>query len=125
MLHDEIIIVAITLKPELNYTLFVQSPGALSDDLSLAIDSYKVLDELMTKARYIRFAKIPESFRDIESLKKEMSVEEIKEVARDFSWYFWKFVHNMIIHPLLAFPYESKMVQGWHDWTSQRCSGGG
>jgi hypothetical protein len=44
---------------------------------------------------------------------------------RNGSWYFWKFVHNLLIHPLLAFPWEPKWAQRAHDWTAQRCKGGG
>lgn len=40
-------------------------------------------------------------------------------------WYFWKFVHNLLIHPLLALPWEPKWAQRAHDWTAQRCGGGG
>jgi hypothetical protein len=39
------------------------------------------------------------------------------------AWYFWKFVHNLLIHPLLAFPWEPKWAQRAHDWTAQRCKG--
>jgi len=46
-------------------------------------------------------------------------------MERNASWYFWKFVHNFLIHPLLAFPWESKWVQDAHDWTAKRCQGGG
>jgi hypothetical protein len=41
------------------------------------------------------------------------------------SWYFWKFVHNAIIHPFLSMPYEPKWAQRAHDWTAARCWGGG
>jgi hypothetical protein len=44
---------------------------------------------------------------------------------RSLSWYFWKFVHNMLIHPLLAFPWEPRWAQVAHDWTAKRCEGGG
>jgi len=41
-------------------------------------------------------------------------------------FFFWKFVHNAVIHPLLAFPWEGP---GWllraHDWTADRCKGAG
>jgi hypothetical protein len=40
-------------------------------------------------------------------------------------YYFWKFVHNALIHPLLAFPWEPKWAQQAHDWTAKRCPGGG
>jgi len=41
------------------------------------------------------------------------------------NWYWWKFVHNFLIHPLLAFPWELKWVQRAHDWTAKKCWGGG
>lgn len=41
------------------------------------------------------------------------------------SFYLWKFVHNALIHPLLAFPYEPKFLQRVHDWTAKRCWGAG
>ncbi|MDE1971266.1 MAG: hypothetical protein KGI50_06870 [Patescibacteria group bacterium] len=46
-------------------------------------------------------------------------------LPKGLDFYFWKFVHNAIIHPLLAFPYEPKWLQKIHDWTSLRCPGGG
>jgi hypothetical protein len=51
--------------------------------------------------------------------------EEPEEPARPLSWYFWKFVHNMLIHPLLALPWEPKWAQDAHDWTAKHCPGGG
>lgn len=44
---------------------------------------------------------------------------------RSVAYYFWKFVHNICIHPLLAFPWEPKWAQRAHDWTAARCWGGG
>lgn len=41
------------------------------------------------------------------------------------SWYFWKFIHNGVVHPFLALPWEPKWAQRAHDWTAQRCKGGG
>lgn len=41
------------------------------------------------------------------------------------SWYFWKFVHNALIHPFLALPWEPRWAQRVHDWTAERCKGGG
>ncbi len=41
------------------------------------------------------------------------------------SFYFWKFVHNAIIHPLLSLPYEPRCLQRAHDWTGERCKGAG
>lgn len=46
-------------------------------------------------------------------------------MKRDAAWFFWKFVHNFLIHPLLAFPWEPRWAQRAHDWTSKRCVGGG
>lgn len=40
--------------------------------------------------------------------------------------YFWKFVHNAIIHPLLAFPWRGpRWLERAHDWTADRCRGAG
>lgn len=44
---------------------------------------------------------------------------------RTISWYAWKFVHNLLIHPFLAWPYEPRWAQRAHDWTAKRCLGGG
>jgi hypothetical protein len=41
------------------------------------------------------------------------------------SWYFWKFVHNALIHPCLSLPWEPRWAQRAHDWTAKRCLGGG
>ena len=42
------------------------------------------------------------------------------------SFYFWKFVHNALIHPLMAFPIaEPKWLCFLHDWTAERCQGAG
>lgn len=42
------------------------------------------------------------------------------------SFYVWKFVHNGVIHPLLAFPWEGPSWLLWaHDWTALRCPGAG
>lgn len=46
-------------------------------------------------------------------------------VTRNAAWYFWKLVHNLLIHPWLAFPWEPKWAQRAHDWTALRCRGGG
>ena len=46
-------------------------------------------------------------------------------MKKGLSWYFWKFVHNALIHPLLSMPWEPKWAQRAHDWTSLRCRGGG
>lgn len=44
---------------------------------------------------------------------------------RDWKWYFWKFVHNSLIHPFMGFPYEPRWLKRFHDWTSKKCPGGG
>lgn len=44
---------------------------------------------------------------------------------RDARFYFWKFVHNALIHPLLSLPWEPKFLQRWHDATAKRCKGAG
>lgn len=47
------------------------------------------------------------------------------------SFYFWKFVHNAVIHPLLALPVEEsrwrlgRLVLRAHDWTAKKCWGAG
>ena len=46
-------------------------------------------------------------------------------IKRDWRWYWWKFVHNALLHPLLAFPWEPRWAQIAHDWTAKRCLGGG
>jgi hypothetical protein len=40
-------------------------------------------------------------------------------------WYGWKFIHNALIHPTLALPWEPTVMQRAHDWTARRCPGGG
>lgn len=40
-------------------------------------------------------------------------------------FYFWKFVHNAILHPLLSLPWEPKWAERAHDWTAERCYGAG
>ncbi|HUD85012.1 MAG TPA: hypothetical protein VMR17_01110 [Xanthobacteraceae bacterium] len=51
-------------------------------------------------------------------------MNEPVRVDRGSSWYFWKFVHNALIHPLLALPWEPAWAQRAHDWTALRCPGG-
>ncbi len=46
-------------------------------------------------------------------------------MKRSASWYWWKFVHNALIHPFLALPWEPQWAQRAHDWTAKRCLGGG
>lgn len=50
---------------------------------------------------------------------------EPTEQVRTAAWYFWKFVHNALIHPWLALPWEPRWTQRAHDWTAKRCFGGG
>jgi hypothetical protein len=46
-------------------------------------------------------------------------------MKRDWRFYFWKFIHNAIIHPLLSLPWEPKLLTDAHDWTAKRCEGAG
>lgn len=46
-------------------------------------------------------------------------------VERNIAWYWWKFVHNLLVHPWLALPWEPRWAQRAHDWTAKRCLGGG
>jgi len=34
--------------------------------------------------------------------------------------YLWKFVHNAVVHPLMAFPWEFAWVIKAHDWTASK-----
>jgi hypothetical protein len=34
--------------------------------------------------------------------------------------HFWRFLHNALIHPLLAFPYEPEWVTKLHDWSANK-----
>jgi len=54
-----------------------------------------------------------------------MKIDSFSGTTMSLSWYFWKFVHNALIHPLLAFPWEPRWAQRADDWTSKRCPGGG
>lgn len=51
--------------------------------------------------------------------------------VRYMNFYFWKFVHNAIIHPMLSLPIREenwrlgRMVLRWHDWTAKKCYGAG
>lgn len=45
---------------------------------------------------------------------------------KSLNFYFWKFVHNALIHPLLSFPWEGpRWLENAHDWTALRCKGAG
>jgi len=42
------------------------------------------------------------------------------------SFFFWKFVHNALIHPLMSGPWkEPRWLNEIHDWTAKRCQGAG
>ena len=51
----------------------------------------------------------------------------ISGIARNkMDFYFWKFIHNAIIHPLMSGPWrEPKWLNFLHDWTAKRCQGAG
>jgi hypothetical protein len=41
-------------------------------------------------------------------------------------YFAWKFIHNALIHPLLAFPWEGpQWLLRAHDWTARQCPGAG
>ncbi len=45
---------------------------------------------------------------------------------RDYKFYFWKFLHNAVIHPMMAGPWdEPEWLNRIHDWTAERCWGAG
>lgn len=46
-------------------------------------------------------------------------------MRRNTQFYFWKFVHNTLIHPFLGFPWEPKWILKIHDWTAKKCEGAG
>lgn len=48
-----------------------------------------------------------------------------KPLVRNARFYWWKFVHNAIAHPLLSLPWEPTFAVRLHDWTSKRCWGAG
>lgn len=39
------------------------------------------------------------------------------------SRYWWKFVHNGCVHPLMAFPWEPKWIDRLHNWTFNKWGG--
>lgn len=47
------------------------------------------------------------------------------ELPHDARFFWWKFVHNALIHPCLSLPWEPKWAQRAHDWTAARCYGAG
>lgn len=38
---------------------------------------------------------------------------------------FWRFVHNALVHPMLAFPWAPKWAERAHDWTADKIPGAG
>jgi hypothetical protein len=62
---------------------------------------------------------------------KRQTNADLAEMLSDLStvrsarWYFWEFVHNAMVHPLLSLPWEPRWAQRAHDWTAKRCWGGG
>lgn len=44
---------------------------------------------------------------------------------RGLRFCFWMFVHNAIIHPLIALPWQPNFLLRAHDWTAKRCVGAG
>lgn len=49
----------------------------------------------------------------------------VPEPPHDAWFFWWKFVHNALLHPLLSLPWEPRWVQRAHDWTATRCYGAG
>jgi hypothetical protein len=42
------------------------------------------------------------------------------KTKRTWNYYFWNFVHNAIVHPMLALPMEEpKWLTRFHDWTAE------
>ena len=53
-------------------------------------------------------------------------VERLEAIEEPRFSYWWKFVHNAIIHPLLSTPLpEPRWLQRAHDWAAERCQGAG
>jgi hypothetical protein len=45
---------------------------------------------------------------------------------KNAEFYFWKFVHNAVIHPLMSGPWEEpEWLNEIHDWTAKKCWGAG
>jgi hypothetical protein len=45
----------------------------------------------------------------------------MEETARDLeARVIWRFVHNAIVHPMMAFPWTPRWVLKLHDWTSSK-----
>lgn len=55
--------------------------------------------------------------------------EQLAEQDDRKAWwpfYFWKFVHNAIVHPAMSLPIdEPAWLNRLHDWTGERCKGAG
>lgn len=46
---------------------------------------------------------------------------EFEILKKDYKFLFWMFIHNAVIHPMLAFPIQFKIIQYYHDWTAKKC----
>lgn len=47
-------------------------------------------------------------------------------MKKNIEFYFWKFFHNCLVHPLMGFPInEPEWLNKLHDWTAKRCEGAG
>lgn len=60
-----------------------------------------------------------------EDLLAQMRAPIADPAPRTRAWFFWKFVHNALIHPFLSLPWEPRWAERAHDWTATRCYGGG
>jgi len=100
---------------------FEGAEWAYSNDLSaLAVEYVNQQPTYTDLAKQLAEAKAQAAaIDDATPLTPEMVMK------RNISWYFWKFIHNAIVHPLLSLPYEPLWVQRLHDWTAKRCWGGG
>lgn len=60
------------------------------------------------------------------NFKSGGKIDMIERRTRSFNFYFWKFVHNAIIHPIMSFPWnEPVWLNAIHDWTANKCPGAG
>ncbi len=73
----------------------------------------------------VAWAQMQESPQAMALLTGVDVLDESSPMRHGWRWYFWKFVHNTLIHPFLGLPYEPKWLQDAHDWTAKRCRGGG
>ncbi len=73
---------------------------------------------------------------DIERWKQEWEAETdqaaleivvgLKMYGEQWAFWFWKFVHNALVHPLMAWPWdEPEWLNRLHDWTAKKCWGAG